>query len=116
MRTVLLSEILLKDEKTNISGVISAVKDYLDKGWSVDYLQEMNGDRYLEYNIISPSGSVFKSGDLIRGCCPFCDELSPDWEESFCNHSDELLNEELNARNLLELIKLEPSLQNRNLP
>ncbi len=98
--------------KVHLEGVVPAIQWYIKNGWRVDHFPtEVN-----EYLVYSPTGSVFRSDDFITRCCPFCDELSPNWEEGFCNHSQKLLDEELNARNLWELIQLEDSLQYRNLP
>lgn len=98
--------------KVHLEGVIPAIQWYLDFGWKVDYFPEAVDNVYAIY---SPAGSVFREDDLRIGFCPFCNEDSPDWEENFCNHSQGLLDEESNARNLLSLLLLEPSLQYKNL-
>jgi len=99
--------------KTDPSRVPEAIRGYLNKGWIIDYFAELVNSHI----IYSPSGSVFRSPDLEMGFCPFCDEDNPNWKETWCDHSQELLDEEANARNLLELLKLAPQeLQARCLP
>jgi len=95
--------------KVHLEGVIPAIQWYIENGWRVDHFPtEVN-----EYILYSPTGSAFRSDDLMTRQCSFCDEDDPNWE--LCSHSQELIYEELNARNLWELIRLQPSLQ-RNLP
>jgi len=95
------------------SRVIPIIKAYLDNGWRVDYFEEKIKN---EYQIISPSGSVFGNYDLTHWICPFCNQNNPQWDEDWCNHSDELLDEESEARNLWNFLRLVPELQERNLP
>lgn len=92
--------------KINLNGVKLIIDWYLGQGWIVDHFP----NEVIEYNIHAPSGSTFNSDDLPRYICPFCDELDPNWEEGWCNHSEELLNEELNARNLLGLLRIRENL------
>jgi len=105
-------EIDFTKERTHLEGIIPAVQYYLNEGWRVDHFEQNCNHDYIIY---SPTGSAFRSEDFITKRCSFCDEDYSDWEEGFCNHSDELLAEELNANNLWRLIELEPSLQ-RHLP
>lgn len=98
--------------RVHLKGNIPTIQRYMDNGWRVDYFPtDVN-----EYIIYSPTGSVFRSRDIEGGYCPFCDEDSSQWEPAHCNHSKELLDEESNARNILNLLTIEPSLQCRNLP
>ena len=102
----------------HIEGVIPTIKFYLKEGWSIDYIPKGQEDDYLieeDYVICSPTGSVFKPQYFRFNICPFCDEDNLGWEEGWCNHDKELLNEEDNAKNLWNLIKLAPSLQHKNL-
>ncbi len=68
---------------------------YLADGWQIDETDRRND----EYKIISPKGSVYDSHKLRFHKCSFC-EL----DAEYCNHGEELLNEERTARQFLEKI------------
>ncbi len=103
--------------KTDLTGIISAVNYYLAEGWRVDHYPE---DVNTDYFIFSPSGTVFSSEELRDNLCALCDhqahyDFTQEYNINSCDPSKELLEEELNAENLLKLILLEPKLQYRNL-
>jgi len=86
------------------------VRGHLKQGWRVDYLGGVT-----EYILYAPSGSAFNSENLRRYTCSFCDFNDPNWEEAWCDHSEELLAEEEDAETLLNLIYSNPDFQQRNL-
>lgn len=87
------------------SGVAATIEFYKQEGWKI----EDRGDNVFDrYSIFSPTGTVFESYGLERNHCPFCEEEDePAGEGQFeCFHSKELIAEEMNAKNLLNFLRL----------
>jgi len=85
----------------NLLPIWKTIEYYIQEGWKIEY-----NDSDSPYFITAPTGSSYMCNDLIRNYCSFCDENDPEWDESWCDHDQELLNEEKNAKNLLSFLKL----------
>jgi len=91
-------EITKKSETESMGkGIIRTIEAYESLGWQIDCTQ----DPLINDYIYAPSGRAFKVEDLIFSDCSFCEQQ---YEESYCVHTSESLDEEREAKNLLRFI------------